>query len=881
MDQTWQPYNLETYSGGVSSAVSPDLLPPNQTAWGMNVDFRGTKIHTRPNIHQRMYLPSGLVQGVGYFNIQGGMLVAVIAGIPYRVRIGIRNGDFSYEPIVLPFYNSPIIKQVWMCQTVESFIIQDGQSDAIIYDGSTARRADRLKTEVPIGLQMAYGNGRLWVAIEGNQLVAGDIRTADAGTELLFTENQYLSGGGALIFPDTLTGLSFIPVTGTSDYGALVAFGRNYVDTVRADITQRDSWASYPGFVTNAMRNVGTPSGRTIVQVNQDLMWRDALGGLRSLNTSLSNAYYAQYRGAQSDANVPISREVSRLVEFDSQQLLGFSSGVYFDNRLLMTSSPFLNVQGGVSHRDLVSLDFAPVSTMQGQSPPAYNGTWQGVDWTQLVKGEFNGQTRAFGISSDQDGFNRLWEFDSGQVDDVYISNVLAMTDGTASLVALSPIECFVEYPRIDFGEPKRRKRITRCDVWMSNLTGNVDLQVYWRPDNNQKWTLWDETSHCAIMQDAATTTPHVWKNLLPEQRPLVKSFSIPDTFDDMTTYALATGFGFQIRLAWTGSVRIERVALWAQAVDGTDYVEREGQEPTCITNDVTGNEIRYEIPLGRELFPDIQFNARVRSGEVSLCGFSEFGTPSVPPRAYKRNTISVDFSFCVFSTSSGCSGASAIQRTRIVASGTASYDGPCNLTQIPSHRWNDNPGGAICAIPTTAQPDVPISSSIGDPNIFIIGSETTTSRVWVSRPGCYEFSPGTSVSSITIANSDSLSSEDTEIDAISRFQSANPWGGYSPCVSPSSCCKAAYEQRVSSLSFFYQEAEYDILFSNLGTVIEQYRISLDVYRRIYGGSTYALFETLVYNLYSDPSGQIEILGLVPNLEGYETFVSNPQISPL
>jgi hypothetical protein len=639
MDQTWQPYNLETYAGGVSSAVSPDLLPPNQTAWGMNVDFRGTKIHTRPNIHQRMYLPSGLVQGAGYFNLQGGMLVAMIDGVPYRLRIGVRNGDFSFDPIVLPFYNSPIIKQVWMCQTVESLIIQDGQSQPIIYDGSSARRANRLQAEVPIGLQMAYGNGRLWVAIQGTQLVAGDIRTPEAGSELFFTETQYLSGGGALIFQDNLTGLAFIPVTGTSDYGALVALGRNYVDTIRADISQRDAWASYPGFVTNAMRNVGTPSGWTIVQVNQDLMWRDALGGIRSLNTSLSGAYYAQYRGAQSAANVPISREVSRLTEFDSQQLLGFSSGIYFDNRLLMTSSPFLNKQGGVSHRDLISLDFAPVSTMQGQSPPAYNGTWQGVDWTQLVKGEFNGQSRAFGISSDEDGFNRLWEFDTSQVDDVYISDGAAMTDGTALPVALSPIECFVEYPRIDFGDLKRRKRLTRCDVWMSNLTGKVDLTVYWRPDNNQKWTLWDETSHCAIMQDAATATPHVWKNLLPEQRPLVKSFSIPDTLDDVTTYALATGFGFQIRLAWTGSVKIERVVIWAQAVDSTDYVEREGQEPTCITNDVTGNEIRYEIPAFLSVFSyDLYYaGSVVPVGGDIVVGSTSVGSSIVPIQI--RNT--------------------------------------------------------------------------------------------------------------------------------------------------------------------------------------------------------------------------------------------------
>jgi len=604
MDNSWLPYNLETYSGGVSSAVSPDLLPPNQTAWGMNVDFRGSKVQTRPNIAQRMYLPSGKIQGVGYFNVQGGMIIVVIAGVPYRIRVGPRNSNFVVEQITLPFYNSPIIDQVWMCQTVESFIIQDGQSAAIIYDGTTARRADPSIPEVPIGQQMAYGNGRLWVVIQGTQLVAGDIRTDTPGSELSFTETQYLSGGGALSFSTPITGLAFIPVTNTSDYGALAVLGRNYVETVRADITQRDSWASYPGFVTNAMRNVGTPSGWTITQVNQDIFFRDALGGIRSLNTGLSSAYYAQYRGAQSDANISISREVSRLVDFDSQQLLNFSSGVYFNNRLLMTSSPFLNVSGGVSHRDIVCLDFAPIATMQGQSPPAYNGTWQGCDFVKLVGGEFNLQTRAFGVSSDTDGFNRLYEFDSGDVTDLYISDGTVMTDGTALPVAESPIESFVEYPRIDFQEPKRRKRLTRCDVWLSNISGEVAVTAYWRPDNNQKWQLWDSTTQCATMTDPATTSPHVWKNLLPEQRPLIKSFSIPDTIDDITTYALSTGFGFQIRLAWTGSLKVERVVLWATPVDDSDYVIREGQDGTCVPNDVSGNEIRYEIPLGQTAPP-------------------------------------------------------------------------------------------------------------------------------------------------------------------------------------------------------------------------------------------------------------------------------------
>jgi hypothetical protein len=593
MDQNWQGWNLETFPGGVSSAVSPDLLPPNQCAWGMNADYRGSKVKTRPNIEQQLFLPSGLVQGAGFFNIQGGMLIAMIAGIAYRIRVGVPGvGGFSYESIPGAFSNSPVIPQVWMTQTVENFLIQDGQSDCIIYNGSTARRADQSIPEVPRGTHMAYANGRLWVAGDGNQLAAGNIYTGVADTELAFTEIQYLSGGGTIAFSDAITGLAFIPSTGTSDYGPLLVFGRTYLETVRADVTDRDSWATYPGFVTNALRSVGTPSGWTIVQVNEDLFWRDVLGGIRSLNTMLTSAYFAQYRGAQGDANVPISREVSRLTDYESQQLLGFSSGVYFDNRMLMTASPFLNPQGGVSFRDLISLDFAPVSTMQGQSPPAYNGTWQGINWTRLVQGEFNGMTRAFGISSDGDGINRLWEFDTGSTDDLYISNILTgeKTD--------SPIESFVEYPRIAFQDPKKRKRLTRCDVWLSHIVGEVTVTVYWRPDNYQKWTLWDSTNQCAVMTDASTgTAPHVWKNLLPDQRPLVKTFSIPEVTDPVSDYDLSTGFGFQVRVAWTGSLKIERVSVWSEPVDDEDYVNRDGQDGTCVSNDVTGNEIVYQIP--------------------------------------------------------------------------------------------------------------------------------------------------------------------------------------------------------------------------------------------------------------------------------------------
>lgn len=575
--QKWIPVTWETCPGGISSAVAPELLPQGQFAWAANVAVRGGKPHTRPPIVERIILPEGLHQGSAYFGVQGGMIVCAIAGRIYRLRIG--TNLFSYEEIPLGFVNSGVLKQAWFQQTVETLVIQDGQSNAILYNGSTARRA--ASDEVPRGRSMAYGNGRLWVAINENELVAGDIRTRTAGSELKFTETDYLSGGGALYFPRGITGLAFIPITGAADFGTLIVFSRDSAESIRADVTNRDMWPNMVGFVTNVFRNIGCSGDWSPTEVNQDLYWRDGRGDIRSLANAISTA--------NTPGSTPISREVQRLVDFDSEQLLPWVSAVYFDNRLLMTSSPYLNVSAGVSFKDLVSLDFSPISTNQAKAPPAYDGQWTGIPGiAQLITGEFDGQNRAFAISSGEDGINRLWEIMTRGRDDAYLSC------GSGGIP--NRIEAYIEYPSIGFGLPKNRKRLERCDIWFGGIDGELDMRLYWRTDNDQKWNEWDDSSACATTTDSSTTTPHTWKNLLSQQRPQVKSFTIPDGIDDVTRYAEKVGFEFQIRLAWTGKCQIERLMIYATDLGDKPYADEPDTE--CVENDVTGNRLTYEIPV-------------------------------------------------------------------------------------------------------------------------------------------------------------------------------------------------------------------------------------------------------------------------------------------
>ncbi len=580
MSKTWTSLLFNTSEGGVSSAIAPELLPDNKNAWMLNGTNRGGKPATRPNIKWVLDLPIGLFQGGEFFGIQGGMMVFSIAGRIYRIRV--TGNQFQQDEIPLTFPNSPVVKQVWMTQTVETLVIQDGQSNPILYNGSTAPRA--VTGQVPRGRMMAYGNGRLWVAINANNAVAGDIRTEAAGTELNFTEATYLTGGGKLFFPSGITGMAFIPVTGQADYGALLVFGADATNAIRADITARDDWGKVPGFVTGILRSVGAASQWSLTAVNQDLYWRDSNRGIRSIRNALADE--------TGPGSSPLSREVSRLTDYDSQRQLAFCSAVYHDNRLLMTSSPFLLPNGGVGFKNLVALDFAPLSTIAGKSQAAYDGQWSGLDFVKLVGGKFRGRNRAFVISTDVNGRNQLWELGTGNRSDLGSICV----DGTADTDE-NRITSFIEYPQRDFGAAKQRKRLERCDVWLTDVNGEIDLKVYWRPDNSQQWLLWDEATTCAKTSDPATDAPHVWKNLQAQYRPQFKTFTIPADVQETVKYAAEVGFKFQIRLVWTGHLRIEKVMLHGTYLDDPDFADRSGFEIECVQSDVTGNEILYTIP--------------------------------------------------------------------------------------------------------------------------------------------------------------------------------------------------------------------------------------------------------------------------------------------
>jgi hypothetical protein len=103
---------------------------------------------------------------------------------------------------------------VYMTQAEKYLIIQTGQDEPRIYDGYLMRRVSYYGSQViPIGKQMAYGQGRLFVAVnEGAEIIASDLVFGGSTTNVAITSSSAAnpsvittSGAHGLVAGDQVT----------------------------------------------------------------------------------------------------------------------------------------------------------------------------------------------------------------------------------------------------------------------------------------------------------------------------------------------------------------------------------------------------------------------------------------------------------------------------------------------------------------------------------------------------------------------------------------------------------------------------------------------------------------------------------------------------
>jgi len=437
----------------------------------------------------------------------------------------------------------------WMIQAEQFLIAQDDLSQAFIFDGATSWRSQ----DMPVGSVMAYGIGRLWIAIKGDAFVASDIvRSRNSGTAaydytdsiLHFTENTFLAGGGAFSAPGTIRAMAFMTTLDTSTgQGPLLVFTENAICSVNAP-TIRALWEVITNpIVTYSLVSSGAAGFySTLPTTNGDIFYR-SLDGIRSF-------YYA-LREFGNWGNVPISSEVFNVVREDDQDLLLYTSGILFDNRLLMTSAARATNEGSM-FKGIVALDFHTISRIGVKSPPVYDGVWTGIDVMWLFKVKFGRKERAFAAVRNADARNELWEITKDSKFDG--------SDGR--------IKWRVVTRNLAFASAMESKRLEGMDVWVAEAVGQVDLTAKFRPDEYPCWNEWRRESVCVDYRQCGD----VDCNINPTYRPGYKTripFGQPmDTDDPNDNKPMRIGYEFQVLIEGEGYCELRKLRCKAIEIE-------------------------------------------------------------------------------------------------------------------------------------------------------------------------------------------------------------------------------------------------------------------------------------------------------------------------
>lgn len=556
---------ITAFLSGVDSGRHPGLLDAGSLSFAINTTQRGGFPATRPRFTKKALIFENEDDQILFedFPLQGYTRTAyrpafnkslIVVSIGGRIFSISPQDNFTVADITPDAGNIPTEPLAWMEQAEEFLIIQNNKDGAIIYDGATARRATA--TEVPSGSAMVFNEeiGRLCVAVNGNQIVIGDVANGPTGV-LKFTETGYLNEGGKFMISPRkygrITAMTMIANLDRSNgQGPMVVFSEEGIATFNLP-PNRESWKNltYPVQVNMPIRYSAT-SQNSIVLVNGDVFYR-AKDGLRSFVYAIR-----EFNGW---GNVPISTEMRRVTDRDTQELLDRASTILFDNRVLFTVNP--GSANGVYHRGTGAMDLDLISRLGQKSPPVYDGIWTGIRPTGMMTGSFSMLERAFIFALNPDtNKNELWELhrESGyDVDD---------TEGR--------IGSAIETRSMNFGSPITLDKLQNLEVWVDEVVGTVTMGAQFRTDTYPCWISWpcEDKTFCSKDRDCSddlSCKPLAAFN--PGYFPRVNFGQPPDSCNALAKFPIRNGYEFQFRIHWEGQCRIRKIL--AKVNDVTEEV--------------------------------------------------------------------------------------------------------------------------------------------------------------------------------------------------------------------------------------------------------------------------------------------------------------------
>lgn len=430
-----------------------------------------------------------------------------------------------------------------------------------------------LINEIPAATAMSYYQYRIWYA-QGRIVSAGDIVYGPSGTAaygfrdsvLKVTENPLAIGGDGFAVPTqsgTIRALAY-----GANIDTAVGQGRLFIFTVKAVYAlqvpvTREDWinagADNQPLMTVVQLNNGSVNDRSVVAVNGDLFYQSLEPGIRSLNQS--TRLFTQW------ANISLSANENRILQFADRSLLRASSGIFFGNRLYETTLPRQTDQG-IVHDAIIPLDVMPVSSFGQEHHPNWEGSSEGIPIFQMATADFGGRERAFAAVQSADGSIDLWEFTTAEKFDYAI----APSEETRRIVAQAETPAWTWADTIGANE---LKKLVSMELWIDRLTGTTEFTVEYRPDSATCWIPWIQFKECNPKNTAeiAGVPPNY-------PVPLGECYRATLVLPKPPESCAACGVGrpayiayqHQIRITWKGFCRIRGIFPWAEPVERSMY---------------------------------------------------------------------------------------------------------------------------------------------------------------------------------------------------------------------------------------------------------------------------------------------------------------------
>lgn len=389
---------------GVDSSVDPSQLAPG-TAWSaINMINIGGVWSCRPGYRCILKLPKGNLQGAAIFRPQLGLEQMLFA---IEGKIYVSTFPFNRFDQVQGLEFLSYAKQVFFTQTVQSakritpgsltsaieliepkavMIIQDGGFTAPgFYDGSNAGHIKGIPFQTPAGGTSEWVGDRLWVSVR-NRVFASDI-----GNPFSFVEQIYLGGSDALNFSRDVTAMIKTP---SVDSPQLLVFTEDDTTLIQASQRDRSLWSTIEGFQKEIMQ-IGCTSDRAVASQYGRLFWFSS-SGLVIFNPATSQ--YLTSEAPTRDNEMMVSKKFLR---DDLSQVAFGTMGQWL--LISVPSEDEKNLHTWV-------LNNASFEKVAEEGKPVWNGYWIGTRPVEWICGAIANAERAYHVSIDADGENRLWE---------------------------------------------------------------------------------------------------------------------------------------------------------------------------------------------------------------------------------------------------------------------------------------------------------------------------------------------------------------------------------------------------------------------------------------------------------------------------------------